>query len=513
VLGVLDELVPGMWWQKAVLYGSLVAGALGVRALIPPGSVAGRWMAVTLWTWNAYVAERLQMGHWPVLVGLAVLPWLLHWSRLPSRPMLARYALVVPIGALSAGAGLVTGLVALAAGWGGRSAAARAALVALAAAGNAPWLVAGLVHGSAATSSSAGARAFATQAWGDLPVWLQVLDLGGIWNADAVLGSRTGWASTASVLFVVVCAVLGRSVLTRWLGRRLLVVVLASAVLGWAFAVLSGTAPGLLGWLAATVPGGGLLRDGSRFLALAAPAVVLAVAAGAERIVSLGPVRIARLGLATGLVLLPLALLPDLAAGASGRLRAVDYPPEYAEATRLLGEERARGVDGDVLLMPFSSYRAPSWNGGRKVIDPAGRHTSPGWVANDVLIVSGTEVPGEDPRAREVEEALGARSASERAERLRALGISHVLRSRGLDVDSISGPRAAEVPGEVLLEAPTLELVALEGTAPVQSWPGPGRARTVAVTAAWAAYATAPVLGLIALARRPQRLRRVRSGS
>ena len=36
-----------------------------------------RLVAVTVYGWNALVAERLLMGAWPLLVGYAVLPWLL----------------------------------------------------------------------------------------------------------------------------------------------------------------------------------------------------------------------------------------------------------------------------------------------------------------------------------------------------------------------------------------------------------------------------------------------------
>src|SRR3546814_2889180 len=50
--------------------------------------------------------------------------------------------------------------------------------------------------------------------------------------------------------------------------------------IGWGLAVLTWAAPGVIGWLAGHVPGGGLLRDGSRFLALCVPLLVILLAHG-----------------------------------------------------------------------------------------------------------------------------------------------------------------------------------------------------------------------------------------
>ncbi len=281
------------------------------------------------------------------------------------------------------------------------------------------------------------------------------------------------------------------------------------AALGWGTALLSGLAPSVVGWFAVHVPGGGLLRDGSRFLALAAPLVVVLVAAGAQALVDRVPAYAVRTGAAVTLVVLPLLLLPDLAAGASGRLQAVDYPPEFDAAADVLATERARGRTGDVLLMPFSSYRAPSWNPSGKVIDPSGRYVASEYVTNDALAVSGREVEGEDPRARQVEEALATSGPDQRARELRALGISHVVRTRGPDVDRITGPRGAPVPGEVLLDRGTLQVVRLEGA--VTPWEGFSASRRTAVGAAWVAYGASLLCGLALLVPARKLSRRERS--
>ena len=74
VVSVLDELLGGMVLQKLALLGGLVLGGFGIQRLA--GSVLSRCVAVSVFVWNPFVVERLWMGHWPVLLGYAVLPWL-----------------------------------------------------------------------------------------------------------------------------------------------------------------------------------------------------------------------------------------------------------------------------------------------------------------------------------------------------------------------------------------------------------------------------------------------------
>ena len=78
---VLDEIVPGMLLQKLVLLGALAGGGLGILRLAPRDSLTGQLVAVSVYQWNPFVAERLVLGHWPLLVGYAVLPWLVLAAR------------------------------------------------------------------------------------------------------------------------------------------------------------------------------------------------------------------------------------------------------------------------------------------------------------------------------------------------------------------------------------------------------------------------------------------------
>jgi hypothetical protein len=147
--------------------------------------------------------------------------------------------------------------------------------------------------------------------------------------------------------------------------------------------------------------------------------------------------------------------------------------------------------------LPLVSYRAPEWNdGGRRVLDPLGRYLDRPVVVNDELVVSGTRIAGEDPRAAQVSEALAAGSPGERAAELRAAGVSVVV------LEEIEGYPVPAVSGTTTLDG-DLTVVEL-GPAEARS---PSAVRRGAVGVAWA--------GWLVLAAAPLAvgLRRRRAGS
>src|SRR3954466_9731961 len=75
VVAALDEVVPGMLLQKLVLLGALVGAGAGAATMVRAGLV-GRLVAVTAVIWCPFVAERAAIGHWPMLLGYAAVPWL-----------------------------------------------------------------------------------------------------------------------------------------------------------------------------------------------------------------------------------------------------------------------------------------------------------------------------------------------------------------------------------------------------------------------------------------------------
>lgn len=500
VVAVLDEVVPGMVLQKLVLLGSLVVGGLGAARLAPRGSLVGALAAVTLWQWNPFVAERLGLGHWPVLLGYAALPWLVdaarRWRHEGRSP--AVLPLLVVVASLSASAGLATALVLLVLAT-RREAAQVARVLAVAVAANAPWLVAGVLHAGEALSDPAGAAVFALADEGSLPGPLAALGLGGAWNSEVLPGSRAGAAAWVMTGLLVLLVVLGWRRWWQRVGTREAAGLVVLWLVGWGTAVLTWAAPGVVGSLAATVPGAGVVRDGARILVLCAPLLVGVAAQGVvevrARVGGLWPGSVPLLpGLVGGAVLVvwPVTMMPDVAWGLGGRLDAVDYPASYEQAA----EAVAAAGPGDVLVLPLSSFRAPAWNGGRTVLDPVGRYLGRDHVASDELVVSGVVVAGEDPRVVQAREALDEPDPAARARGLARTGVGVVVRDRtapgGDDADAVA------VAGSRLLRTEDLVVTGVSGGpagAEVRELPVP-LPRAAATAAGWAAWLA--LLGLAA---------------
>lgn len=485
VVAVLDEALGGMLLQKVVLLLPLMAAGSGAAALVGPGVVA-RLVAVSVAVWNPFVAERLAIGHWPVLVGYGVLPWMLvagtRWRRSGVLP--AAFPVLLLLGSLSASTGIVTAVAACAA------AAERVrrrwlALAGMLALANLPWLVSGLLHAGSATTSAAGADVFAPSGDGLLPGPLAFVSLGGIWNAQVVLPSRSGALGVAATVVLVVLAALGArrgwSQVPAGLRRPLVwcwVVGLGVTVATWAL-------PGVTGWLASAVPGAGLLRDGSRVLALAAPLTAVLAGRGADAVVGMLPDVLSRTMIALACVLAPVALMPDAALGLSGRLAAVDYPESYGDVV----EELQSLPPGDVALLPFQSYRAPSWNNdGRPVLAPLGRYLPGRVVVEDRLVVDGRPIAGEDPRAGDVRRALAAPDDRMRAAGLRAAGIRYVV------VEQLPDVVVPAIQSDLVRQLDGLTLIDL---GPASARPDPPVAWVLTMVLAWAGFAALLLVGLV----------------
>lgn len=484
VVAVLDEVVPGAVLQKLVLLGALVGGGLGVVRLLPPEAVVPRLVAATAYVWNPLVVERLVIGHWPLLLGYAVAPWLLllaaRWRHTARMPVSLWW--VVPLGSLSASTGLVTAVL-LVVATGGRRLRTWLLLASVLLVANLPWLAAGLLHAGSALSDPGAAARFGLQAEGSVPAPLAALTLGGIWNSEVVPASRAGLLGWVAAVVLVALAVHGLGRLRALVDDRTWWTLVGCWTLGWVGACLTWLAPGLVGAVAGSVPGGGVLRDGARLLVLCAPLLSLALGAGVGRLLERVPPA-ARVGAAIGGVALPLALLPGVAWGAGGALRATAYPDDYAAARAELADAE---IVGDTVLLPFSSYRQPSWNGGRKVLDPTGRYLGLDVVAEDVLVVSGRPLAGEDPRAAEVREVLAGGNPRSRAESLAALGVGAVV------VETGAGPAPA-VTGEPLHRGPELVALLLPGAAPVD----PPTGWWVVMILAWSGFVAGPLVAAAA---------------
>lgn len=519
VLALLGGLLPMTLVQQAALLAAVGLSVLGAWRVSPSGTAPGRAAAGLVYGWNPYVAERLAQGHWSLLLGYALLPWvLLAGVRLATGEGRVSSLLVLTlIGAVaSPTAGVLTGL--LAAGLAlhrGVRRRDRALVLGAVVLGNATWALPGVLATAAVTAGSrAGAEAFAATSDTPLGPVVSVLTGGGIWNTLVHPASRATAASAAAALVLLVLAVLGWVVLLR-AGRRRArrdgrrdgadpvlgaAVLLTLAAAGLLVALGSLTVPGrdALAWVGTALPGGGLLRDAQKWSAWYLLAVAVGVGPGAEWATS----RFAR-GPAAGLVLAaaitPVLALPDLGYGVAGRLEAVTWPAEYSSVARLLD---AQPDPGAVLALPWHAFRAWPWNDDRTVLDPWPRLVDRPVVVRDDLELSTGVVPGEDPMARQVGDLV--RQDQLDAAHLRALGIRYVV----LD-DATAGGPPPSVDGQVLHEGPLLRVVDLGPATPASSRPK-GVAAVVAVdlgaalalVGALAAELRAGTSGLVLLRRR-----------
>jgi hypothetical protein len=421
VVALATSVIPGDLLQKAVLLLTMWAAAYGTARLAP----AAPLVAATFYTWSAYVAERLLIGHWSVLVAYACLPWVVAAGLKVRRgepggwPALvlacAPAALVPTGGVLAAGAAIA------AAGM------RRAPLtLALAVGLNAPWWLPGLLHGAAGNGASdpAAVDAFAARGEGPGGAVVSVLGLGGIWNADAVPAGRGGPLVPLVALLLVAAGGYGLWRLTALWGRAPVLALAGLGVTGIVLAVAA-TVPGLdavLRWLVAGVPGAGLLRDGQKWVAWWALPAALGCAMTAHA--AAGALRrpAARIGLLTLAALLPVLLLPGLAWGVGGRLEPVRYPRDWDTVRAELARDPH---PGDVLVLPFQPFRQFGWNDRRTQLDPAPRFLPRSVVVDDTLVVGDRALRGEDRRAAEVGAAIGD------PDRLARLGIGWVLVEHG----------------------------------------------------------------------------------
>lgn len=396
VVALLGSVIPAALVQRIVLLAALFLIATGVGRLLRDRPLAAQLAGATFAVWNPFVAERLVLGQWPLLLAAAAIPWLISALLDEDRPQWPIVVLALAGTALTPATGLM-GLVIVLVAAGRKRVRPVLAVTALL---NLPWIVAGVVH-SGGQSDPAAVGLFEAQGEGHFGRLGSVLTLGGIWNSEVVPTSRTLGLTVAIAAVIGIVIVVG--LVTMWRGDRRLLGVLASAgAVGLALALAGWMVPDLIERVVSDVAGGGLVRDGTRWLALLVPLEAVAFGAGVCGLLSIARswvTPIAVLG-----IVLPLAALPDLAWGVGGRLEPATYPASWASTRAAIQDSE---VSGDILVLPFSAYRQPAWNHDTPVFDPAGRFFDRTTVTNDELDVSGKTIKGEDARAEVIADVLG----------------------------------------------------------------------------------------------------------
>jgi hypothetical protein len=298
-----------------------------------------------------------------------------------------------------------------------------------------PWLVPGVLRPAGLPQDGVAVDLFAARADTPFGTLGSLLLLGGVWNGETVPSGYGAPVTAAIWLLVVVIAALG--------------------------AVAAPVLEGLIGlW-----PGFAVLRDGQQYAAPLAVVVAVGLGVAADRAAEAKwP------GVAAAAMAVPVFLLPTLAWGAAGELRAVHYPDEWARARQIIDRDPARG---DVLVLPWASYRSYAWNHGRRVLDPLPRYLHRRVIVDDAVTVGGTTVPPEDPRA--VRLAPVAKTGSPPAATLRDAGIRYVV------VDAETGSVRPTGAATTVLRGADLVVYRIDGAAEVAGTGVPA----APVVAAW----------------------------
>jgi hypothetical protein len=438
VVALASHVVTGQIVQKLVLLALLVTAGVGCARLVPGGPVP-RTAAGLAYLWTPFVAERLLLGQWALLVGYAGLPWVVraaHRTRCGGWPAWAGLAAVAGVTCLGGASAwiLVAITMPFAAAWGTtRMTAVRqlAGCAVILVVFGLPWAVPALLRPAGLGADPAGAIAFRPRADTPLGVGVSVLTGGGVWNAETTPAGRGSIIGAVAALALVVLGIAG-AVMSR---RTVLVRALAvPAMLTLGFVLATAWEPAARA--VARLPGGALLRDSPRLLAV----WLLLIAVGfAATVSAIGrSTRVDGRRIAVLCCIVPVVVMPSLAWGVSGRLVPVDYPRDFSHVQALLAADRRPGA---VAVLPFETYRRFAWNGGRTALDPV-----PRWVPGTVVVSSDLPVEvagrpvvvrGEDRLADRVSAILATAPASE----LGRLGVRWVVVDDMVDPELLSGLR------------------------------------------------------------------------
>ncbi len=462
VVALLSGPVPGWLLEKVAMVSALALLAGGVSRLLRPAGNGARLLGAVVAVWSAYVVERLLMGHWSLLLAVGTLPWLLDLARRArsgERRTWGPWFLLLGLASLTVSGGLLALAVSLPVAVGPRTrvrGARRAAWVLTGLVAQLPWIVPTLVHATGSVGvGGSGSEVFRLRAESWAGALVTALGTGGVWNAEAVPGSRSTALPLVATLLVLALAAAGAHRLVPVLGRAATLTLGTLAVLGIAWAV-AGSLEILdpwVTWVVTSAPGGGVLRDAQKWLAPWLMIVAVAAGLGADRLARALARRTDRTtarSLLVALVLVPLVCLPDAVWGVSGALASVSYPDDYAVVRARLAE----AGPGDAISLPWQTFRRFPWNDGRTVLDPVPRAVTRTVVASDSLVVRShgdlLTVGGEDPRSALVSRAIA--DGEPLAPLLARIGVGWAVVATDVPDPTVDLPSGAElvVPGDHL---------------------------------------------------------------
>jgi hypothetical protein len=505
IVALLSRALTGEVVEKLILVSILALATFGAARLVPSDRATARVAGGVLYAWNPFTYERLLAGHWALLLGYAVLPWVaaaaLRFRRgdagATGSLFLALFLAMVPSPYTGILAGAVAGAISLSLPWKERlRAVARRAAVLLGAvvAANLPWLVPALLGPAVPERPLLATALFRARSDSPLGTIGSLLSLGGLWRSDlAPPGRSAGLWIPAFVLIAVLTGAGWARLGGRWPGGA------APGILAVAAAgVLLAAAPSVAGLDAVSrrlsgLAGGGILRDSQKFVIPLALAASVGFGLGVERVLQALP-RTDRLlrRSAAALAILPVALAPTLAWGESGRLFASRYPSSWGRVESIVASDPG---SGGILALPWHAFLPFGWNRDRAVHQPALQYFSRPVLSSSSLEVGPYRLPDEDPwagRAAPVVEGMGPLAPG-----LHRLGVRYVVVFKEADWRR-EPPRLTGL--TPLFDAPDLRLYRSPLPAGVPSFPAPplgvvlvGDLLTAVVVggAGWAAYRSA----------------------
>jgi hypothetical protein len=406
VLHVLNFVLPSQLIQKLLLIGVLLGSMVGMHRLIMyiHGAEKGPipWATVSaslLFAVNPFTYDRFMAGQYHVLLGYALLPWLLRaglqWGRIPGAQQTIRLGLLLVVvgivslhtlgiaGLMGISAGLVYGLAYYRRdGWLARRAKQLAVIGALFLAGSSYWLLPALLgRGRTAETvnrfTTADAQAFATTGSNVVQQVANIMQLQGFWAETRHLFILP---QSAFVLWGIVVLLLWALVIygvrAMWRSRPKLALTLLLAML------LAGvTALGVpIRLLSEIIPLAGGYREPQKFVAIWALGYCLFAAYGGATLLRHSHKRpLAYTSTALALLLIPLLLTPTMWWGFRGQLTPRHYPAGWYDMRALLETDNSHGA---VLFLPWHQYMSYGF-AGRIIASPAEN-----FFASKTMIVS-----------------------------------------------------------------------------------------------------------------------------
>jgi hypothetical protein len=467
--------------QKLTLLLIVLGCGLGPVALarrVHPGLSPLAMSAVAVaGIWTPFVAERLAVGQWTVLLGLAIVGFALR-AALGSRPTLPVAACIALAGVGGANTLVMVLPPVLLALLLTRPYAASLRPIAAALGTGvgvaAVWAVPALI--AAAPADPAGAEAFRPASDTPFGAALSLVSGGGMWNAATHPDARAALLPAAAATALAVLATVA-----AWRHRPARAVLTAAGMM--LVLVVISAAPGLdRAWSAivGALPGGGLLRDAQKLLA----AWIVLLAVGLGLVVEAlfrrprgGPAAVG----AVALALAPLAILPGIGWGLGGTLRAHAVPVDLRATATVLSD----APPGLVGVLPWNQYRRYPWNGERLALSLAPRMVDQPVLQNDALPLRGGTIAGEDARAAAVSAAIA--EGVDPVAALRAQGVRYVLIEADAGTDAVGSQATIPAGARVIAQGESARAYDL-GPAPAiatQPASGPVRVGWIVTSAAW----------------------------